>query len=180
MLSSALEATNKMTTQTERLWTDALNLAQNMGHEFVDPSHLVVAALLSHDEEKSIFPYATASFPLIHPVRKGQDGQWHAAEGEGLELNADQAVQLVATAYPVLTGEPPVLQRFTQATNRMLERAYAMAKAEFDASNKSYGKPEITVLHLTWAAIESGSEVVNRLVPDEQRALHVFFRGRTL
>ncbi|MGH7217882.1 MAG: hypothetical protein ACREGE_00335, partial [Candidatus Microsaccharimonas sp.] len=78
---SALEATNKMSTQANRLWADAAQLAQDMGHQVLDPSHLVVAALLSHNEQQNVFPYSTASFPLIHPVRKSQDGQWRAVVG---------------------------------------------------------------------------------------------------
>lgn len=176
MQISALEASTKMSTQANRLWNDAAQLAADMGHQLLDPSHLVVAALLGHNEQQNTYSYSTASFPLIHPVRKGQDGRWRAVEGEGLELDADQAFHLVAGAYPVSTSRPLVVQHFTKEMSRTLERAYALAYEELHRSDKPYGRPEITVFNLVWAAIESDSAAVNELVPDKQRAMHVFFR----
>ncbi|MGH7218603.1 MAG: hypothetical protein ACREGE_04140, partial [Candidatus Microsaccharimonas sp.] len=102
--------------------------------------------------------------------------QWRAVVGEGLELDADQAFHLVSGAYPVSTSKPLVVQHFTKAMSRMLERAYVLADEEFRRSDVSYGQPEITVFNLVWAAIESDSAAVNELVLDKQRAMRVFYR----
>ncbi len=162
--SEALKVFNTLSTLAERLMQDTMKVAQDMGHHVVDPSHLVVAVL------KSPLEYNTGSYPLTHPIRKGV-----VQEEVGLGLAFEPVMDFVAGFYPIPL-EDAVVQPYTNAMERMLLGAYALAEEVHSRRDHPYDKVKVSVFDLTWAAIESGSVPLDRLIPDKERARHEFFR----
>lgn len=174
MASDAFEATKSMSTQAKNLMERASQLAQDMGHHVVDPSHLIVTVLASQNDGTCMFP--TGSFPLFHPLHRNRDGHYEPDMNRGLGLNYESALNVVGGAFPVPL-EDLVVQHYTPAMHTMLARAKALAEEEHSRSDRPYDRRvEISVFNLVWAAVESGSGPVDLLIPDKQLAMYEFFR----
>lgn len=166
------KAVNSMSTQAKNLHKAASELAEAMGHHVIDPSHIIVAVLQKPQD------YTAASFPLTHPVHKVQ-GEYKQSSDRGLGLELEPSLDFVCGAFEVhLTSA--VVYSYTDAMKRTLVRARQLADEEHARRDSHYGRVEITVFNLVWAAIETASEEggdpLVRLIPDKQRAMHEFFR----
>lgn len=174
MASDAFEATKSMSTQAKNLMERASQLAQDMGHHVMDPSHLIVAVLASHHDGTFAFP--TGSFPLVHPMHRNRAGHYEPDMSRGLGLSYESALNLVHGSFRVPL-EDLVVQHYTEAMRTMLARAKALAEEERSRRDRPYdNRTEISVFNLVWAAVESGSGPIDLLIPDKQHAMYEFFR----
>ena len=152
-------------TLASMLLTETLRVSHETGHNVIDPAHLLLAIMGNPSD------YQVAYNPLHHPMHRGVfDHQ------RGLGLTYQDVRRTLSGFGEQLFDEEldDFAIEYNDASHEMFRLADTFA-AE-DMRRRDQPDKHITVFNLAWAAVLSGSKVVDSLIPDKFRAKQEFFR----
>lgn len=165
----------ELSTAASALMQRTGQMAEQLHHAVIDPSHLLLAALKDYDTGAPRY-FDSASYPLAHPIHQNSDRRYVVDPSLGLGLDFGECLKVVNAAFPA-APKRPVVEHYTPAMLQLIARSLELSD-EMLRSNAPVAyerKPRIYVVQLAWAAVESGSPVVDHLVPDKLRAAEAFF-----